>query len=307
MISNIKNTFFYANVQKKKIQKKFKKNGKKIQKKFTNMGKKFTKVKNKTTFCIKNNLKLSNINNNSPISLSILYSFLILPSIGYYLLIRNSEKINKEDFTQLNLAFLWGSIPSIILTLLIRTPIDIFLQNIINPASFLGNFISACVLAPTVEEFTKGLGLLGFKKNIDEKEDGLIYSSIIGLGFATIENFFYSASVSPIANSIILVILRQLTSSVGHMLFTSRMGCDFFKFKNENIFSNIIPSYNKAVLFHFIHNFVATVISFLPGNTTAAISLLQLAGYVLFYFRARINLKNEIMKFENESINIKNI
>ena len=56
-----------------------------------------------------------------------------------------------------------------------------------------------------------------------------------------------------------------------------------------------------------IHNFVATVISFLPGNTTAAISLLQLAGYVLFYFRARINLKNEIMKFENESINIKNI
>ena len=60
-------------------------------------------------------------------------------------------------------------------------------------------FISSCVIAPAIEEFTKGIGLFNLKNKIDEKEDSVIYF-IIGLGFASIENFFYSGTVSPISS-----------------------------------------------------------------------------------------------------------
>ena len=85
----------------------------------------------------------------------------------------------------------------------------------------------AIVVAPIVEEITKGLFLLITitNKKFDNITDGIVYGGAIGLGFGMTENFLYFVSYGEsISNWIMLVIVRSLFSAVMHCVSTATLG-----------------------------------------------------------------------------------
>src|SRR5438105_15896766 len=57
--------------------------------------------------------------------------------------------------------------------------------------------VTACVCAPLVEEFWKGLAIFGvfffLRREFDGVVDGIIYATFCALGFAAVENITYYA------------------------------------------------------------------------------------------------------------------
>ncbi|MCG7840664.1 MAG: PrsW family intramembrane metalloprotease [Methanomassiliicoccales archaeon] len=138
----------------------------------------------------------------------------IVPSLIYLVWIRNSEIYNRERWGRVLSVFFFGATISILASVLleslaidvIRAPGSIFSEGFWNFAPYdptLEIVILAVVIAPFVEEWAKGWGVLALRNWIIEPEDGLIYGAAAGLGFAAVENIFYNScnSCLNIANS----------------------------------------------------------------------------------------------------------
>ncbi|MFV2015535.1 MAG: PrsW family intramembrane metalloprotease, partial [Candidatus Heimdallarchaeota archaeon] len=99
----------------------------------------------------------------------------------------------------------------------------------------VGPIISAVIIAPVIEEFTKGFFVVQLSKDesFDGPLDGLIYGAMVGSGFATIENLLYgfSAILINIDAGVQLTIYRSLPQIVGHPLYTGIMGAGVGAYK----------------------------------------------------------------------------
>jgi RsiW-degrading membrane proteinase PrsW (M82 family) len=186
-------------------------------------------------------------------------SSLFLPTSFYYFSIRNSEKKKREKNIHLLYALLWGMIPSVILSFI--TNMYIFEKLDKKYGSLTSNLITSVIVAPVFEELYKIIGMFFIKqiyKNTEEKEDGLIYGSIIGLGFSLAENIFYSVEYATnITEKISLTMIRQITSTIIHITSTgiSGLGVSLSKLQNKNF----LYYFYKGVIKHSSHNFIATI------------------------------------------------
>ncbi len=136
------------------------------------------------------------------------------------------DRLEPEPPDALLLAFLWGAGISVLLAMLLNTAGLMLVW-----APLLGDdqgfFVTATVVAPVVEETLKGLVLLGFlwfrRHELNGPTDGIIYGSMVGLGFATIENISYYMAAGPEAVAGTFVLRGVLTPLV-HPLCTSLTG-----------------------------------------------------------------------------------
>lgn len=97
----------------------------------------------------------------------------------------------------------------------------LWLQKSVEPW-FQNPFAHVFLVAAGVEELVKFLILIGFMKNIpevNETYDGILYSAVIALGFATLENI-----VSVIPNGWETAAIRAFLPVPGHALFGVVMG-----------------------------------------------------------------------------------
>ena len=191
----------------------------------------------------------------------------ILPTVIYVLLIYIVDQYEKEPFWLLIVAFIWGAVPSILLTLiahwLIIDPLLIQLGNI----THLGALVDS-LSAPFVEESIKGLALLGIlffrPHDLDTPLDGIIYGSMIGMGFAMVENYFYFLSVyqeSGLLAMSINVFLRAVLFGLNHALFTGLLGLAVAGGRYYHPFFRtliIVFGWGVAVFFHSVHNLTVT-------------------------------------------------
>jgi RsiW-degrading membrane proteinase PrsW (M82 family) len=136
------------------------------------------------------------------------------------------DRLEPEPPDALLLAFLWGAGISVLLAMLLNTAGLMLVW-----APLLGDdqgfFVTATVVAPVVEETLKGLVLLGFlwfrRHELNGPTDGIIYGSMVGLGFATIENISYYMAAGPEAVAGTFV-LRGILTPLVHPLCTSLTG-----------------------------------------------------------------------------------
>jgi RsiW-degrading membrane proteinase PrsW (M82 family) len=143
------------------------------------------------------------------------------------------DRLEPEPRGNLVFAFGWGAGIAALLALIINTA---GLNYVTQPEWGLsrGEFVSATIGAPFVEETLKGAVLVGLlwrrRQEFDGPTDGIIYAAMVGLGFAMIENvgYYISALITPVQGGMTLLeytfVLRGVLSPLLHPLFTAMTG-----------------------------------------------------------------------------------
>jgi protease PrsW len=137
-------------------------------------------------------------------------------------------------------------------------------------------FLQGSISAPFAEELLKGLAVLAIflliRREFDGVVDGIVYSGVVALGFATVENVLYygGAMASKGAGMLLVVfVLRGVLGPFSHALFTSMtgIGCGIARQSHKPAVRVIMPivGYLGAVTLHGLWNTLAAVSGNLGG------------------------------------------
>jgi len=141
------------------------------------------------------------------------------------------DRFEPEPGWLLALAFIWGAAIAVFFSLLFNVVNEGIFTAVAGAAA--ASTLTAVLSAPLVEELTKGaaLMLLFFWKRdeFDNVTDGIVYATMVGLGFAMTENVQYygRAVVQGGGGAAAVFILRGLMGPFAHPLFTSMTGIGF--------------------------------------------------------------------------------
>jgi protease PrsW len=179
------------------------------------------------------NLGISVASGRSAVPFFIALPLALLPVpilVGGILLVDRLEPEPKGDMA---FTFLWGAGTAALLALIINTAGLVYITQ---PAlgATMGQYVSAAVGAPVVEETLKGLVLVWLvtrrRLELDGPTDGITYAALVGLGFAMMENvgYYINALVQPQFGGIRLLeytfVARGVLSPLLHPIFTSMTG-----------------------------------------------------------------------------------
>lgn len=192
--------------------------------------------------------------------------FSVVPIVFYLIIIWLMDRYDREPFWLVSLNFFWGATGAIIFgiigSMIMGLGVSEFIYQFANQSDVgeLTNLAGAVVVAPLVEETTKGVFLLliSLSRNFDGPVDGAVYGGAIGLGFGMTENFLYFLSFPTTYESLFfLIIIRTLFSAVLHCCTQAVFGAaiGFAKFRGIGVKLTIIPLGLFAAMFmHFTWN-----------------------------------------------------
>lgn len=220
-----------------------------------------------------------------------------IPTAIYGLLIWWLDRYEKEPLWLIAVAFCWGSLPAIGLSLLFEVVLELPLA-----ASPIGPDVAAWGLAPLVEEPIKALALVGLflfmRHEFDGVLDGIVYGSLVGFGFSMTENLLYFLHYS--ANLGALFWVRSIFFGLNHAFFTSLVGLALgaVRYRPERPLRLGALSFGLAlaILFHALHNF-ATRFQLLG---LVASWLVQSSGVLVVLAVAILAWRNERQWIERE-------
>ena len=135
------------------------------------------------------------------------------------------DRWEPEPKSLLLVALLWGAGVSALSSFFINTAV---VQAIFaatgDPSQ--AEILGAVAIAPVVEEFTKGLGILAIflvrREHFDGPVDGVVYAATVGAGFAFTENILYFAQSQEIVW--LVFVMRGIFSPFAHALFSACVG-----------------------------------------------------------------------------------
>jgi RsiW-degrading membrane proteinase PrsW (M82 family) len=202
----------------------------------------------------------------------VLLGLALAPGLAIMLYIYWNDTHEKEPIRLLFISFMLGLL-SIVVTLTISA--IIFPWFTIDESNILHQAFSAFILVALVEEFSKYIfikGIIYRKPDFNEPYDGIVYTVMIGMGFATGENIMYVLD-----GGLEVALWRMFTAVPAHATFAILMGY----FIGKEKFSNLRRSYGLlgllvATLFHGAYDFFL-FINFIPGISLAAIVSLIIA------------------------------
>lgn len=147
----------------------------------------------------------------------------LIPLAGVLVAVRWIDRWEPEPWGAWLFALLWGAAVSIFLTL--------GLEGVLSLEDNVSDIAMVTVVAPIVEEFAKGLGILVLvligRSQFDGPLDGVVYGATIGAGFAFTENIQYFAGSyadGGDAGLAQLFVLRGVMSPLAHPMFTMLTG-----------------------------------------------------------------------------------
>ncbi|MBY0478288.1 MAG: PrsW family intramembrane metalloprotease [Chitinophagaceae bacterium] len=190
----------------------------------------------------------------------LLLALSIAPGIAISLYIFLKDRFNREPGLNLLVCFFLGClsvIPAIIIQLFTAKPAEQFFPNQIIYTAFF-----AYIIVGLSEEWSKYLALRFYafpKKSFDEPYDGIVYSVMVGMGFATVENIGYVTQ-----HGFATGILRMFLSVPAHGTFAVLMGYFAGKAKfnpQRRVYYNLL-GLSLASFFHGTFDFFL----FLQGN-----------------------------------------
>ncbi|HZG50577.1 MAG TPA: PrsW family intramembrane metalloprotease [Pyrinomonadaceae bacterium] len=164
-----------------------------------------------------------------PVPLLIGFVLATLPAPVYIALVLWIDRYESEPAWTLVTAFVWGAVGAVFIAAFVNTIGSLIVAALINNEA--GNFYGAVISAPIVEESMKAAVLFGlfFWKHdeFDGVIDGIVYASMVGLGFAMTENIQYygkAALEGGVGGGVTLFVLRGMMAPFSHPLFTSMTG-----------------------------------------------------------------------------------
>lgn len=215
-----------------------------------------------------------------------LLALAIAPGIAIFFFIYFKDKYEKEPFSLLLKCFLLGLL-TIFPPILIELAGSRFSPDS-HPSSF-GILIYAFLFVGLSEELSKFLLLRSYPYNtrhFNEPFDGIVYSVVIAMGFATAENIFYV-----LENGIGTGFLRMFTAVPGHAAFGVLMGyfVGISKFRQHN-FGLLLTGLITATIAHGFYDYFLFQVD-VPGLQILALVCLILI--IILSFRAiKIHRRN---------------
>lgn len=151
----------------------------------------------------------------------------IVPMVIYALFIYWLDRYEREPLGLVVVLFLWGFVPAAILALISQVVLGLPLMLLDSP-DFV-NQVEGIIIAPITEELLKGFAVfvvyLLFRHEFDDIFDGILYGSMVGFGFAAVENIFYFlAGTSALG---MLIFFRVFLFGFNHALYTGLTGLGF--------------------------------------------------------------------------------
>ncbi len=199
----------------------------------------------------------------------ILLALAIAPGAAIGLYIYLKDKHEREPVGLHMRSFFFG-ILSVFVTILISRAIGVFIT--INKQSVGEQAVHAFLIVALVEEFSKFIfvrGILYNNPNFNEPFDGIVYSVMVSMGFATFENILYVTD-----GGISTALMRMFTAVPAHATFAILMGFYLGKAKFERHKSYYaIHALAVATLFHGAYDY-CLFISFVPGIVFGAVASL---------------------------------
>ena len=226
-------------------------------------------------------------------ALLMLLIMALAPGIGIILYIYLKDIHEPEPIGQLAFGFTLG-----IVSMLLATGVTYLIyQNIhFDQKSFGDMAIKAFVIVALVEEASKYLfirGILYPNDNFNEPFDGIIYSVMVGMGFAMTENLIYVFNGDGGT-----ALVRMFSAVPAHALFAIIMG--FFlgeaKLEHKHTFLYGLAGIGFATLTHGIYDYFL-FISFVPGLWIGALVALVL-GHFLSHKAMKIHQDASPFKLE---------
>jgi protease PrsW len=199
----------------------------------------------------------------------------ILPVVIFYLLvIKSMDRFEPEPLWLLGVMFLWGALGSTMAALILNQLGQAAIGVAVGGSGTASevNMLTAVLVAPPVEESTKGFGLLLlwalsalWLKELDGPLDGAIYGGVVGLGFTLTEDVLYVTSAlgqAGAAGFVAVFVLRTVLAGLGHASFTAMTGVAIgAASETRNWFAKcLLPvgGWAAAMGLHALHNYLAT-------------------------------------------------
>ncbi|MBL7844561.1 MAG: PrsW family intramembrane metalloprotease [Cyclobacteriaceae bacterium] len=232
-----------------------------------------------------------------------LVTIALTPGIAIAIYMYTHDKHEPEPIQLLLLSFFYGAL-SLGVNLAIAIPVDSFIhiseKNLTNQAFYAFGVVAF------LEELSKFIfvrGILYRNNNFNEPLDGIVYSVMVGMGFATAENIIYVLQGGGGT-----AIVRMFSAIPAHALFAVLMGywLGKAKFTHAREFYYGVVALLVATFFHGIYDYFL-FISFVPGIWVwSFVSLL--VAFILA--RKSVRLHQQASPFinpekENEEIIIK--
>jgi protease PrsW len=187
----------------------------------------------------------------------------LITTTVYVAIVWRLDRFEKEPVHMLALAFLWGALPAILVSIVFEILLEIPIDALVGTA--IADVLVQSGAAPVVEEIAKGLALLAFLvfayREFDDALDGIVYGAMIGFGFAFTENILYvtsSIAEDGIAAGAVLLFLRTVIFGLNHAFFTSLLGACIGAARLTPRLAHrvalLVAGFLLAVSFHAIHN-----------------------------------------------------
>lgn len=178
----------------------------------------------------------------------------LAPGIAICLFIFYKDVYNREPKLNLFVSFFLGClaiVPAVLFEEAFSYTID---------GTITGVAIFSYAVVGFSEEFSKFLGLRFYsynKKSFDEPLDGIVYSVMVSMGFATLENVMYVLKYAEAGRGLEVGIQRMFLSVPAHASFGVVMG--YFvgkaKFDSAKSFMLMLTGLLIAIFFHGTYDF----------------------------------------------------
>jgi protease PrsW len=141
------------------------------------------------------------------------------------------DRLEPEPRSSLVFVFLWGAGSAALIGLIgTATGNQLITTPTLQPGGFAAASTTAVIGVAALEETLMGAVLVGLlllrPQEIDGVSDGVVYGSMVGLGFALIENIYYYTQAAHFGFSAVATtfVLRGVVSPVCQALFASLIG-----------------------------------------------------------------------------------
>jgi protease PrsW len=211
-------------------------------------------------------------------SISVLCGFvpmLFLAGIIYWL-----DRYEKEPVVLLGGVFGWGAVVAVIGALALQVAMG---QGVLvlTGSEALEEIAGSSLFAPLSEEVLKGLAVLlvflMFRNEFDSILDGIVYASVVALGFAATEDvlYYFSAFMEQGMGGLFsLVFLRFVIFGWQHAFFTSFIGIGLAvaRLNSNPVVKVLAPlgGLSIAMFTHSLHNTILTFVNNAVGLAAAA-------------------------------------
>jgi len=221
----------------------------------------------------------------------LLFALALAPAIAIIFYIYSKDKYEREPFKNLLISFFLGvlsTVPAVVIQVKLEPKLLAFVQE----KSIVYYGLYAFVVVGLGEEFCKFamLRLYAYrKKAFNEPFDGIIYSVMISMGFATLENIGYVMQ-----GGVFTGLLRMFLSVPAHAAFAVLMGyhVGLAKFDPDHASVHLWKGLLLAAFFHGAFDFFLFLQESKEVTRYVSAGLLSISAVISYWIAVRMSLRS---------------